>query len=107
VIVKWAQTLDGLIATHTGDSRWISNERSRRHVHELRARMDAIVIGVGTAIADDPRLTARGVEVKRAAMRVVIDPRGRLPATARMLNDVGPPVLIAGRDIPFDAPPGS
>lgn len=101
VIVKWAQTLDGRIATSTGDSKWISNEQSRRFVHELRARVDAIVVGVGTAIADDPALTARGVEVKRAALRVVIDPRNRLPRTAKMLHDAGPPVLVAGRDIPF------
>lgn len=75
VIAKWAQTIDGRIATRTGESRWISGEVSRRRVHRLRARVDAIVTGMGTVIADDPLLTARGVaRVRRVATRVVIDP---------------------------------
>ncbi|MEM0915120.1 MAG: bifunctional diaminohydroxyphosphoribosylaminopyrimidine deaminase/5-amino-6-(5-phosphoribosylamino)uracil reductase RibD [Planctomycetota bacterium] len=82
VIAKWAQTLDGRVATATGDSKWISNAASRRAVHGLRGRVDAIVTGVGTVIADDPRLTARGVEVRRVARRVVLDRSGRCPADA-------------------------
>ncbi len=101
VIVKWAQTLDGRIATHSGDSKWISNDESRQRVHQVRARVDAIIIGVNTAIRDNPALTARDVEIKRRALRVVVDPNGRMPADAKMLSDGGPPVLIAGRDIPF------
>lgn len=84
VIAKWAQSLDGRIATRHGDSRWISNEASRRWVHELRARVDAIMVGIGTVLADDPRLTARHVPVKRWARPVVVDPRGRIPHSARL-----------------------
>lgn len=86
VIAKWAQTLDGRIATRGGDSRWISSPSSRRLVHQLRARVDAVVVGVNTVLADNPRLTARGVKVWRTARRVVIDPRLRLPADALLLG---------------------
>ena len=95
VIAKWAQTIDGKIATRTGDSRWISNEHSRRVAHELRARVDAVMVGVGTVIADDPSLTARDVEVRRVAKRVVIDPHRRTPKHAKLLNDGGPDVMFA------------
>jgi diaminohydroxyphosphoribosylaminopyrimidine deaminase/5-amino-6-(5-phosphoribosylamino)uracil reductase len=71
-------TLDGKIASRTGDSRWISNEAARRRVHLLRGRMDGIVVGIGTVLADNPRLTARPPG-PRAAARVVLDSRGRLP----------------------------
>ncbi|MFZ4573034.1 MAG: bifunctional diaminohydroxyphosphoribosylaminopyrimidine deaminase/5-amino-6-(5-phosphoribosylamino)uracil reductase RibD [Phycisphaerales bacterium] len=73
VIAKWAQSIDGRIATRTGESQWISGERSRRRVHEIRSRMDAIITGLGTVNADDPMLTARGVPVRRVARRVVLD----------------------------------
>lgn len=75
VIAKWAQTLDGRVATRTGASQWISSERSRGRVHRLRAQVDAILTGMGTVIADDPMLTARGVRrLRRRALRVVVDP---------------------------------
>ncbi|MEO0514733.1 MAG: bifunctional diaminohydroxyphosphoribosylaminopyrimidine deaminase/5-amino-6-(5-phosphoribosylamino)uracil reductase RibD [Planctomycetota bacterium] len=102
VIVKWAQTLDGKTATATGHSQWISNERSRLRVHELRGRVDAVMVGVGTAIADDPLLTARlpdGQTPQRAARRLVVDRSGRLPATAAMLHDGGPPVSVLTGDL--------
>jgi diaminohydroxyphosphoribosylaminopyrimidine deaminase / 5-amino-6-(5-phosphoribosylamino)uracil reductase len=83
VHAKWAMTLDGKIATRTGDSRWISNEASRRRVHVLRGRMDAIVVGIGTALADDPMLTARPPG-PRAATRIVLDRRGRLPPDSKL-----------------------
>jgi diaminohydroxyphosphoribosylaminopyrimidine deaminase / 5-amino-6-(5-phosphoribosylamino)uracil reductase len=86
VIVKWAQTLDGKTATHTGDSKWISGEVSRRRVHEVRAKVDAIIVGIGTVRADDPTLTARDVEVKRIARRVVVDPRLSMPESCNLLN---------------------
>jgi diaminohydroxyphosphoribosylaminopyrimidine deaminase/5-amino-6-(5-phosphoribosylamino)uracil reductase len=85
VHAKWAMTLDGKIATRSGDSKWISNEASRRRVHELRGRMDAIIVGVGTVLADDPQLTARppGPRVPR---RVVLDHLGRTPLTSRLVQ---------------------
>jgi diaminohydroxyphosphoribosylaminopyrimidine deaminase/5-amino-6-(5-phosphoribosylamino)uracil reductase len=73
---KWAMTLDGRIAANSGHSKWISSERSRAWVHELRGRMDAILTGSGTVIADDPLLTARG-NGPRKALRVVVDSSGR------------------------------
>lgn len=73
VTAKWAQTLDGSIATRTGESQWISCETSRRRVHRERARVDAILTGMGTVRADDPRLTARGTPILRRARRVVVD----------------------------------
>ncbi len=75
VIAKWAQTLDGYIASRTGDSKWISSETSRQQVHELRARVDAVIVGIGTVFADNPSLNAREVEVKRPASAVIIDPQ--------------------------------
>jgi diaminohydroxyphosphoribosylaminopyrimidine deaminase/5-amino-6-(5-phosphoribosylamino)uracil reductase len=73
VIAKWAQTIDGRVATRTGESRWISSEAARRRVHRLRARVDAILTGIGTVVADDPSLTPRDVPVIRRATRVVAD----------------------------------
>lgn len=93
VIVKWAQTLDGKIATATGDSKWISGEASRAVVHGLRARVDAVVTGIGTVLADDPSLTARHVEIKRTAKRVVVGDPAAIPRTARLLTDGGPEVI--------------
>jgi diaminohydroxyphosphoribosylaminopyrimidine deaminase/5-amino-6-(5-phosphoribosylamino)uracil reductase len=95
VHAKWAMTLDGKIATRNGDSKWISNESSRRRVHELRGRMDAVVVGVGTALADDPLLTARPPG-PRTAVRIVLDSRGRLPAASRLVQTArATPTLIA------------
>lgn len=89
VIAKWAMTLDGAIATATGDSKWISNERSRRQVHRLRSRMDAIIVGSNTVIADDPLLTARldtGELVPRRATRVVLDRRFRVGPECQLVQ---------------------
>lgn len=85
VHAKWAMTLDGKIATRRGDSKWISNETARRKVHELRGRMDGIVIGIGTALADDPLLTARPPG-PRAACRVVLDSKARLPLNSQLVR---------------------
>lgn len=83
VHAKWAMTLDGKIATRTGDSKWISGEESRRRVHELRGRMDAILVGRGTVIADDPLLTARPPG-PRVAARVVVSASGELPERCQL-----------------------
>jgi diaminohydroxyphosphoribosylaminopyrimidine deaminase/5-amino-6-(5-phosphoribosylamino)uracil reductase len=85
VHAKWAMSLDGKIATRTGDSKWISGEKARRRVHELRGRVDGIVIGIGTAVADDPLLTARPPG-PRVASRVVLDSKARLPLAAQMVQ---------------------
>ena len=99
VIAKWAMTLDGAIASSTGDSRWISNEASREQVHQLRARVDAILVGSGTVLADDPLLTARlpsGIDSPRTALRVVLDRRFRTPLQSRLVRTAREfPLLIA------------
>jgi diaminohydroxyphosphoribosylaminopyrimidine deaminase/5-amino-6-(5-phosphoribosylamino)uracil reductase len=95
VTAKWAMTLDGKTAAASGDSRWISSPRSRALVHEVRGRMDAIVVGIGTALADDPQLTARPPGPRTAA-RVVLDSAGRLPLESRLAQTAhAAPVLVA------------
>ena len=84
VIAQLGQSLDGRIATPTGDSRWINRDCALDHVHRLRAHVDAVVVGVGTVIADDPWLTVRRVPGRQPA-RVVIDPNGRMSPSARIL----------------------
>jgi diaminohydroxyphosphoribosylaminopyrimidine deaminase / 5-amino-6-(5-phosphoribosylamino)uracil reductase len=85
VVAQLGQSLDGRIATLSGESRWINRDAALDHVHRLRAAVDAVVVGVGTALADDPILNVRRVSGRHPA-RVVIDPRERLPATARCLD---------------------
>jgi diaminohydroxyphosphoribosylaminopyrimidine deaminase/5-amino-6-(5-phosphoribosylamino)uracil reductase len=95
VHAKWAMSLDGRIATHTGDSKWISGEQSRAHAHRLRGRVDAIVVGSRTVIADDPLLTARPPG-PRVASRIVLSGSGTLPESCRLLETVGvAPVIVA------------
>lgn len=85
-IYKTAMTLDGKTATSTGDSRWISGESSRREVHRLRNRVEAIIVGVETVLHDDPLLTTRLPDDGRDPLRVVVDSRLRMPETAAMLH---------------------
>jgi diaminohydroxyphosphoribosylaminopyrimidine deaminase/5-amino-6-(5-phosphoribosylamino)uracil reductase len=89
-IAKWAMTLDGRTSTDTGDSRWISNDASREYVHELRSTVDAIAVGVGTVVYDNPRLNVRlkGFNRKQPA-RVILDGRLRIPLGARCLKTSG------------------
>src|SRR5215471_4424643 len=88
VVGQFGQSIDARIATASGHSHYINGESGLAHLHRLRALVDAVVVGVGTAIADDPQLTVRRVAGPSPA-RVVIDPNGRVPAAARMLADDG------------------
>lgn len=100
VTAKWAQTLDGRIATRTGQSQWISSPASRKRVHRLRARVDAVMTGIGTVLADDPLLTARresgARKVRRLASRVVIDSKLMTPVDSKLVQSSAmvPTILI-------------
>ena len=87
VFVKAAMSLDGKIATKTGESQWISNEASRAYVHGLRAAYAAICVGVETVIQDDPRLTIRSQDSETCHIRMILDSRGRIPLHSKVLND--------------------
>ncbi len=92
VIAKWAQTIDGRIATRTGESKWISGERSRRRVHRLRTKVDVMLTGIGTVLADDPMLTPRGVRLRKVPRRVVIDADLETPMDSKLVR--------TARDVP-------
>jgi diaminohydroxyphosphoribosylaminopyrimidine deaminase/5-amino-6-(5-phosphoribosylamino)uracil reductase len=99
VTAKWAQTLDGRIATRTGQSQWISSRDSRCRVHRLRARVDAVLTGLGTVLADDPQLTARpesgARRIRRVATRVVVDSKLMMPVDSKLAKTAREiPVLI-------------
>ncbi len=95
VLAKWAMTLDGKLATRTGESRWISGPASREVVHRLRGRVDAVVVGLGTAARDDPLLTTRPLG-PRTATRVVLDSGANLPPNAQLVRTAREsPVLVA------------
>lgn len=102
VAVKSALTLDGWTATRTGSSRWVTGPEARRYVHRLRARLDAVMVGIGTVLADDPRLTVRlGRRQQRQPLRIVVDTSLRVPEGAKVLQDcaVVPTLLAHGPDV--------
>lgn len=93
VIGQLGQSLDGRIATPSGHSHYVNGPEAITHLHRLRALVDGVLVGVGTAVADDPRLTVRHVP-GRSPARIVIDPRGRLPEDAALLADDGCRVIV-------------
>jgi diaminohydroxyphosphoribosylaminopyrimidine deaminase/5-amino-6-(5-phosphoribosylamino)uracil reductase len=94
VTLKMAMSLDGRVATRDGDSKWISGEESRALVHSWRAAADAIAVGIGTAVADDPLLTARGPDARRQPLRVVFDASARLPGESRLMDTAEEVALV-------------
>ncbi len=100
VVAQCGQSIDARIATHTGHSHYINGAAGLTHLHQLRSLVDAVVVGVGTAIADDPQLTVRRV-AGPSPVRVVIDPNGRLPAGARLLAaDGARRIVVTKNDTP-------
>jgi diaminohydroxyphosphoribosylaminopyrimidine deaminase/5-amino-6-(5-phosphoribosylamino)uracil reductase len=103
VILKAAASLDGKIATQTGDSRWITGESARQHVHHLRNEVDAVLVGIGTILRDDPMLTTRlGTADQRDPTRVVVDNLARLPLRAQVINraSTAPTILAVSEMAP-------
>lgn len=95
VIAKWAMTLDGKIASRTGHSQWISSEQSREYVHQLRGRVDAVMVGRRTVEMDDPQLTARPAG-PRAAVRIVVDSKASISLSSRLVQSCSQtPLLVA------------
>lgn len=103
VMLKMAMSLDGQSSTAPGDSPWISGEQSRELVHKWRSECDAIAVGIGTALADDPLLTAR-IEGARQPLRVVFDSKARLPLDSQLLQTLNqaPVLVVAAPDAPAD-----
>lgn len=95
VTAKFAASLDGRIATHTGESRWISSARSRALAHRLRLRHDVVLVGATTVVHDDPLLTARLDGATRQPARVVVDSTLRIPPSARLLHEGEGQVIVA------------
>jgi len=90
VTLKLATTLDGRIALPSGESRWITGDRAREHGHLERARHDAVLVGIGTALADDPELTCRLAGSRsRGPVRIVVDTKARLPVTSKLASTAG------------------
>lgn len=103
VTAKFAGSLDGKIATKSGDSEWISGNEARKYVHYLRYTTDAIMAGANTVIADNPRLTCRcagrGGEARKQPLRVIVDGKGRTPAAAQIFTETGKVLVALGKSV--------
>ncbi|MBA7525550.1 Riboflavin biosynthesis protein RibD [subsurface metagenome] len=107
ITAKFAVSLDGKIATKSGDSKWISGNEARKYVHYLRYTTDAVMAGVNTVLVDDPHLTARccggkGGTARKQPLRVIVDGKGRTPLTARLFREPGKALLALGRFVTPD-----
>ena len=110
VLWKSAMTLDGKIATRTGDSRWVTGEKARKKVHRLRNRYDAVLTGIGTVLADDPELTVRDINRKDAKnakeiqnpVRIIVDSNARTLLTSRVLNSAAKTIIAVTKHAPAE-----
>ena len=103
VISKFAMSLDGKIASHTGDSKWVTGPKARARVQEMRRETDAVMVGVNTVMVDNPQLTARdgnGQPLSRQPLRVVLDSQAHTPADARLLSEPGSTLVVVTKDAP-------
>jgi len=100
VVLKSAMSLDGKIAAHTGHSQWITGGKSRERVHELRDRCDAILVGIGTVLADNPSLTTRLPIPGKHPLRIIVDSRARTPLDAQVVTDGLPTVIVVTPQAP-------
>ena len=105
VTLKVASTLDGRIAASSGDSKWVTGEQARARVHQLRSEVDAVLVGAGTARADDPQLTARDVGATRQPIRVVVEGSRALPSSLKLFRDRAARTVLATARV-RKAPPG-
>ncbi|MDD5131924.1 MAG: bifunctional diaminohydroxyphosphoribosylaminopyrimidine deaminase/5-amino-6-(5-phosphoribosylamino)uracil reductase RibD [bacterium] len=97
VIIKWAMSLDGKIATRIGDSKWISNEQARKYAHALRASVGAIIIGINTVLKDDPNLTVRGIPGAKNPVRIILDHHLRIPLESKILDRRAKTIVVCGK----------
>lgn len=94
ITLKWAQTLDGKLATLTGSSKWITSKESRKVAHILRREATAVLVGVNTVIKDDPHLTVRFVPTEKQPVRIILDPELEVPLSAKVLNTEEAPTIV-------------
>lgn len=97
VIIKTAMTIDGKIATSTGDSKWISSDKARQFVHKLRSEVDAVIVGINTVLKDNPELTTHSKNLKNP-LRIIIDPYLKIPLNSKVLNiKTAPSIIISNK----------